>query len=86
MNLTFRLTYHKGVLKFLDKRDNKTKIRIISAWEGLKTIPFTGDIKELEGESFLRLKVGSYRVLFSVDYIEQIVHIEAIGNRGDIYK
>ena len=86
MNLIFRLTYHKGALKFLDKRDNKTKIRIINALEGLKTVPFKGDIKELEGENLLRLRVGSYRVLFSIDYIEQIVHIEAIGNRGDIYK
>jgi mRNA interferase RelE/StbE len=83
----FQLIYHKSALKFLDKQDRKTRIRIITALQGLTQVPFVGDIKQLEGEGeLLRLRVGSYRILFSVDYAEEIIFIEAIGNRGDIYK
>jgi mRNA interferase RelE/StbE len=83
----FQLIYHRTALKFLDKQGKKTKIRIITALQGLTQVPFTGDIKQLEGEGeLLRLRVGSYRILFSVDYAEETIFIEAIGNRGDIYK
>jgi mRNA interferase RelE/StbE len=45
------------------------------------------DIKPLEGGSGLfRLRVGDYRVLFSVDEAADRVTIELIRGRGDVYK
>jgi len=33
----------------------------------------------------MRLRVGTYWVLFEVDHTEQVVFILAINNRGDVY-
>ena len=40
----------------------------------------------LAGSDLLRLRVGDYRVLFSVDEGEQMLTVELIRTRGDIYK
>ena len=45
------------------------------------------DIRPLEGATALfRLRVGDYRVLFSVDEAAGMVTIELIRGRGEVYK
>ncbi|PGR83653.1 type II toxin-antitoxin system RelE family toxin [Bacillus cereus] len=87
MNLTSKLIYHKSALKFLEKQPQSVQQRIVEALAGLKEIPPIGNIKPLQGKGqAFRLRVGAYRVIFEVDFNERIVYINAIGNRGDIYK
>jgi len=81
------LIYHKSAVKFIAKLDKNTQERIITELKGLLSIPPEGDIKSLKGHRGLyRLRIESYRVIFNIDHQEQVVYIEAIGNRGDIYK
>lgn len=76
-----KIQYSRQALKFLKKQDISTRRRIVSAIEMLPL----GDVKKLKGLSFgYRLRVGEYRVIF--DYDGNIISIERIGNRGDIYK
>ncbi|RXI96293.1 type II toxin-antitoxin system RelE/ParE family toxin [Anaerobacillus alkaliphilus] len=87
MNSDYKLIYHKSAVKFIAKLDKNSQERIITGLKGLLSIPPEGDIKSLKGYSGLyRLRIGSYRVIFNIDHQEQVVYIEAIGNRGDIYK
>jgi mRNA interferase RelE/StbE len=45
------------------------------------------DIRPLEGGAGLfRLRVGDYRVLFSVNEAAGVMTIELIRGRGDVYK
>ena len=44
------------------------------------------DIKKLEGESYFRLKVGNWRVIFERHDAVRIIAIEKIKPRGDAYK
>ncbi|WP_164502706.1 type II toxin-antitoxin system RelE family toxin [Nitrosomonas oligotropha] len=44
------------------------------------------DIKKLEGESYFRLSVGSWRVIYERHDIVRIITIEKIKPRGDAYK
>ena len=74
------IKYSKQALKFLKKQDSITQKRIINA---ISKIP-QGDIKTLQGASGYRLRIGDYRVIF--DYIDSIIFIKAIGNRGQLYK
>jgi mRNA interferase RelE/StbE len=45
-----------------------------------------GDVQRLAGSDLYRLRVGDYRVLFAVDTADQILRVELIRTRGDVYK
>lgn len=74
------INYSKQAVKFLSKQDKSTRIRII---EAIKRLP-EGDVKKLQGQHGYRLRVGDYRVIF--DKTGDILYIEKINNRGQIYK
>ena len=49
--------------------------------------PNEGDIKPISGHpGFFRLRVGTYRVLYTIENDVLIVRVLDIGNRGDVYK
>lgn len=74
------IQYSKQAIKFLKKQDVPTRKRIVNAIELLPV----GDVKALQGRNGYRLRVGSYRVIFDMD--GNVLFIEQIGNRGQIYK
>ncbi len=74
------INYSKQALKFLKKQDRQTQLRIISAINALPA----GDVIKLQGKAGYRLRVGDYRVIF--DKNNEILMIEKIENRGQIYK
>lgn len=87
MNSGYKLIYHKSALKFIAKLDKPTQTRISNALRGLTISPPEGDIRRLKGYvNLYRLRIGTYRVIFEANHQEETVYIEAIGNRGDIYK
>lgn len=72
--------YSKQAVKFLKKQDVSTIKRIVNAIEMLPS----GDVKKLQGTDGYRLRVGDYRVIF--DRNGDIISIEKIENRGQVYK
>ena len=44
------------------------------------------DIKKLQGEPYLRLRVGQWRIIFDRDNEVKIIAIEKIKPRGGAYK
>lgn len=82
--LMYRIVLKKKAKKFIDKLPMPERRRVVSAIEQL---PDGEDIKKLKGhEGLLRLRVGEYRIIYSVDHGELIVYVIDVGNRGDIYK
>ena len=74
----------KKAKKFIDKLPMNERKRIAYAIEQL---PNGEDIKKLKGhDELLRLRVGEYRIIYSVDNGKLIVYVVDAGNRGDIYK
>lgn len=74
------IQYSKQAVKFLKKQDTITKQCIVKAINGLPA----GDVKKLQGESGYRLRVGDYRIIF--DKLGNVLYIEKIDSRGQIYK
>lgn len=72
--------YSKQAEKFLKKQDAPTRNRIRAAIHDLPS----GDVKKLQGRDGYRLRVGNYRVIF--DRYGNVLYIEHINNRGQIYK
>jgi len=75
----------KQATKVIKKLDKPTKQRIKQA---LERIP-DGDIVVLQGsEDSFRLRVGSWRILFSYIMIDdkKAILVEKIDSRGGVYK
>ena len=68
-----QINYSKQAVKFLEKQDRRTQIRIITAINNLPS----GDVKKLKGQDGYRLRVGDFRIIF--DYDGNILWIEKNG-------
>ena len=82
----YRIIIKKKAKKFIDKLPTNERKRIALEIEQL---PNGEDIKRLKGENnkgLFRLRVGDYRIIYSVDNGELIVYVIDAGNRGEIYK
>lgn len=74
----------KKAKKFIDKLPIAERKRIVTA---IGNLPYGEDIKRLQGyENVLRLRVGTYRIIYTVDHGKLIVTVIDAGNRGQIYK
>lgn len=86
MNSDLTLMLSRDVIKFLSKQEKAVQKRIGAGMAGLLEIPPVGDIVKLKGkERVFRLRVGTFRIVYQVDYTERIVYVIALDNRGDIY-
>lgn len=86
MSLTLKLIYHKQALKFLERQETAVQARIVTALRKLTVRPPIGDIRPLKGnKDLMRLRVGTYRIIFEVNIDEKTVYILTIDNRGDVY-
>ena len=80
----YRIVLKKPAKKFIDRLPLNEKRRIVAAIERL---PNGEDIKWLKGyDGLFRLRVGDYRILYTVDHGKLIVCVVDAGNRGEIYK
>ena len=79
----YRIVLKKRAKKFIDKLPKNEKIRVVSAIEQL---PEGADIKKIKGsDSLFRLRVGTYRIIYTVDNGLFTVYVIDAGNRGQIY-
>lgn len=82
--MTYRIVIEKPALKFLQKQPLPQRERLLKAIQGL---PDAGDIKPMAGhENLFRMRVGAYRVLYTIEHDVLIVRVLNAGNRGDVYK
>lgn len=72
-----------------DLRKLRTPIRefLSDAIRRLADDPFPQGVKKLHGfDDFYRIRIGRYRVVYSVDRGVLIIIIVRIGDRKDVYK
>ena len=79
----YRIIIKKSAKKFIDRLPQNERRRVVAAIEQL---PNGEDIKKLRGhDGLLRLRVGDYRIIYTVDNGQLIVFVIDAGNRGQIY-
>lgn len=79
----YRIIIKKKAKKFIDRLPLNEKKRIVAA---IELLPNGEDINKLKGHNdLLRLRVGEYRIIYTVDHGELIVMVIDAGNRGEIY-
>lgn len=79
----YKIIIKKPAKKFIDRLPVNERKRIVAA---IELLPNSEDIKPLRGhDGLLRLRVGSYRIIYIVNHGELIVCVIDAGNRGEIY-
>jgi len=73
-------------LERIYKAEVKTYNRIMTVIESLAEVPFQG--KKLRGKlkGDYSIRVGSYRVIYSIRKLKLLIHIIDVGHRKGIYK
>lgn len=80
----YSVIWDPKALDQLNKLEKSIAIRIAKKVDELKQIPFNQDIKKLKCSSDFRLRVGDYRIIFSIEGRE--INIFKIGHRQQIYE
>lgn len=65
--------------------DRSHFLRIAEAFETLKEYPFRGKPLKLSLKEKFSLRVGIYRIIYTVNQNTITVHVLRIGHRRDIY-
>lgn len=82
--MQYRIEIDKKAVKFIAKQPKPQRERLFKA---IYKLPDMGDIKQMQGYlGYYRLRVGDYRVIYTVNGDVLLVRVVEIGNRGDIYK
>jgi len=85
----YSVSWSKKALNYLQRLDTTTTKRIVLHVDWLAEDPksLTLDIKPLAGNpGIFRLRVGKYRVIFSIEEEIKLLSISLILPRGEIYK
>ena len=84
--MKYTIIIEKLAEKFIVKLSKPEKERVLKA---IYKLPEGNDIKQMRGnksKGMYRLRVGDYRIIYTVDNGRLIVCVVDAGNRGDIYK
>lgn len=84
----YQLLYHPRAVKFLKKLPQKEASRVFQKISLLTADPVASklDVKKLATtKRSYRLRVGSLRVIYEVDFEKQCLYIHEINWRGNIY-
>ena len=79
----YTFVFKKLAKKFIERQPKKHQTRILKA---VYKLPHEGDIDTLSGyDGVFRLRVGTYRIIYTIK--EDILTVEVLdaGNRGDVY-
>jgi mRNA interferase RelE/StbE len=83
----YTLTLARSARKELEHLPSSIADRILSRLESLQENPRPHGAIKLQGEKNLwRMRVGDYRVVYSVDDTNKIVDVSVIRHRRDVYR
>jgi len=83
----YKLAIKKSARKELNNLPDKIFLKIDKSILSLKENPFPyPQVKKLKGEDKCRLRVGDYRVVYSVDEDQKTITIYRIRHRKDVYR
>ena len=80
--IKFRTSVEKEIRSVPKEFANNVAMRI----DALAQNPFPTDSKKLAGEEAYRVRVGNYRIVYTVDSTEEIVIIERVRHRKNVYR
>ena len=84
--MPYQIVIKRTAEKELDALPSGVRNRIAVRLLRLEENPRLSGSLKLQGQDGYRLRIGDYRVLYSVDDRAQVITIFAIGHRREVYK
>ena len=80
----YKLTMEKKVIQFVTRLQSKQYKQVVNKILSLQENPRPQDCKQLEGyKGGYRVDQGEYRILYTIDEVEQLVTVWRVGLRND---
>jgi len=83
---SYKIEIKKSATKEISKLPNKEIHRIIDKIQALSEEPRPNTCKKLSGDEKYRIRVGNYRILYSIEDNVLVVYIVKVGHRKNIYE
>ncbi|MEY2480195.1 MAG: mRNA interferase RelE/StbE [Verrucomicrobiota bacterium] len=84
--MNWRVVFARTAEKELAKLSSEVQGRIGRAIRSLEGNPTPAAAKRLKGRAEFRLRIGDYRVLYTIEHESGLVTISAIGHRREVYR
>jgi mRNA interferase RelE/StbE len=84
-----RIVVHRRAAKYLKNLPQEHQERVKSVLKRLAAAPLSyPGVIQMAGDwsGYFRIRVGQIRIIFWFDEEEDIVYVDHIGSRGDVYK
>ena len=83
----YELILKPSAEKELDRLAANVRVRIVAAFDGLRENPRPTGCQKLQGaDNLWRIRVGQYRVVYSIEDEELTVLIVRVAHRKDAYR
>jgi mRNA interferase RelE/StbE len=83
----YKIEWKASALKDLKRLDKWIVPRILQAVDSLKEQPLPHDVRKIRGsERSYRIRVGDYRVVYTIEEDLLIVEIVRVRHRKDVYR
>lgn len=83
----YRVTFTDAAARQIRRLDRPVQRRLLAAADRLSQDPRPHGIKALQGApSLLRLRVGDYRLIYTVKDLELLVLVVTVGHRREVYR
>jgi len=83
----YSVTFARSARKELGRLHEPLSSRIFARIEALARVPRPEGCRKLQGSGNLwRIRIGDYRVVYSVDDPKRVVDVIAVCHRGDVYR
>lgn len=84
---SYQIEWKRSATKELRRLPARTIARVISTVEGLASDPYPVGATKLTGsEKSYRIRIGDYRVIYTVEDDILYVEIVRVGHRKDVYR
>lgn len=85
--MTYRVDFKRSAERELNRLPEALRTRVLRAIGSLRADPRPQGTIKLKGSvNAWRIRVGAYRVLYTIDDGVRIVLIQQVGDRKDIYR
>lgn len=82
----FKIEFKAAARKSLERLEKQDQLRIYAAIELLGDNPRPPLAVKIKGSDYFRVRVGDYRILYSIDSGRLIILIIDLGDRREIYR